>query len=93
MSRLRLASLLLPLALAAGALQAKDEPPLPADPQVLDFMADWQDSQGQWVDPMTFARIDPAKVRTEAERHRDKSRPPAAGSETPPSGAGRAAVR
>ena len=32
------------------------------DTNLLEFLADWQGDDGQWVDPMTFNRIDPSKV-------------------------------
>jgi len=32
------------------------------DPALLEFLGTWESSDGQWVDPMTFARINPGKV-------------------------------
>ena len=81
--------LLLPLYIAALPAWAKDSAPVkPAtDAQILDFMADWQGDDGQWTDPMTFARIDPAKVQAEAaKRHGKPAVPPPAGTEAPPAG-------
>lgn len=96
MSRLRAAPLALSLALSAAAL------PLPADNaptsttqaaleagdpgDLLDFLADWQGDDGQWVDPMTFERIDPSKVASAKPPHQAKppAAPPPAGTATPP---------
>ena len=89
---LRLAAglLLLPLCLTNLPALAKDSPPaVPAtDAQILDFMADWQGDDGQWTDPMTFARIDPAKVKADAAKRRGKplSTPPAGATEVPAAG-------
>lgn len=47
----------LPLWAAAPAAPAQ----LPDD-QLLEFLADWQGPDGNWLDPMTFASVDPAKV-------------------------------
>src|SRR5579859_3541472 len=62
----------------------------PVDYQVLDFMADWQGDDGQWADPMTFARIDPAKVKAEATKRHSKSMaaPGASGTGAPVAGTG-----
>ena len=79
--------LLLPLCFLSLPAWSKDSvPPKPAtDDQILDFMADWQGDDGQWTDPMTFARIDPAKVRAEiAKRHGKPAAPPPAGSTEAP---------
>ena len=77
--------LLLPLALAVAPSRAADKPADPnVDARVLDFMADWQGDDGQWVDPMTFARIDPAKVKAEAARRHGKPPTPAATSKPAP---------
>ncbi|HEY1991163.1 MAG TPA: hypothetical protein VGH71_01790 [Gammaproteobacteria bacterium] len=91
---LRLAAglLLLPLCFVSLPAWSKDSVPAkPAsDAQILDFMADWQGDDGQWTDPMTFARIDPAKVKAEdAKRHGRPALPPPAGSsEAPAAGTG-----
>jgi hypothetical protein len=64
--------LLLPLALSAGMAQGAQKTPVtpPPSDQLLEFMADWQGDDGQWTDPMTFARIDPAKIKAEdSKRH------------------------
>jgi hypothetical protein len=68
---LLLGLLALPLFLAAGAPyaaapQAQSDA---VDPDLLEFLADWQGADGNWVDPMTFIRIDPAKVRANDVRH------------------------
>jgi hypothetical protein len=49
-------------------------------------MADWQGDDGQWVDPMTFARIDPAKVKADAARRRSKPTPAAVSKPAPAAG-------
>lgn len=80
--------LLLPLALMAGTAQAADKKPAapaPAD-QLLDFMADWQGDDGQWTDPLTFARIDPAKVKADDARRHGKPLPAAASKPVPAAG-------
>ena len=76
--------LFLPLALVAGTAQAahkKPAFPIPAG-QLLEFMADWQGDDGQWTDPLTFAQIDPAKVKADDARRRQPL--PAAASKTAP---------
>ena len=80
--------LLLPLALVAGGAQAAVKKPLtpaPAD-QLLEFMADWQGDDGQWTDPMTFARIDPAKLKAEDARRHGKAAPAPANKPVPAAG-------
>lgn len=32
------------------------------DPALLEFLGTWESPDGHWVDPMTFARINPAKL-------------------------------
>ena len=79
-ARLLGAAFLLGLSCAAQPLLA-DTPKTPVaspDPELVEFLADWQGADGRWVDPMTFARIDPAKVADEARRH-GKTPVPAAG--------------
>lgn len=85
--RLPAGLLLLPLCLVSLPAWSKDSAPAkPAsEAQILDFMADWQGDDGQWTDPMTFARIDPAKVKAEdAKRHGKPAATPPAGSSTAP---------
>ena len=80
--------LLLPLALVAGIAQAADKKPtlpVPAE-QLIDFMADWQGDDGQWTDPMTFARIDPAKVQADDARRHGKPLPAPASKAAPAAG-------
>ena len=87
--RLAAGLLLLPLCLVSvPALAANSAAATPTtDAQILDFMADWQGDDGQWTDPMTFARIDPAKVKAEAaKRHGKPATPPSSGTEAPPAG-------
>ncbi|HLW73703.1 MAG TPA: hypothetical protein VKT74_01390 [Gammaproteobacteria bacterium] len=85
MTALRLSSGALFLALCTAALPllggTPAAPPPPADADVLDFLADWQGDDGQWVDPMTFMRIDPAKVAADESRRHGKApvTPPAVG--------------
>lgn len=86
-------SALLLAALLGGASVFAQAPktPLPkADPALLEFLGSWQTSDGKWVDPMTFARIDPDKLTAERTRHDGKPLPSskAAGhpGNTPPGG-------
>jgi len=62
--------------------------PSVADPELVEFLADWQGNDGQWVDPMTFDRIDPAKLGSHDSRRRGKAPvvPPAAGTGSQPTG-------
>ena len=62
----------------------------PGDAKVLDFMADWQGDDGRWTDPMTFARIDPAKVKADEVRRHGRSLPPAVSKTAPAAGTGQA---
>ena len=64
MTRLPLLALLV-LSCAAGAAPSPAPKQGPVDPDLLEFLADWQAADGSWVDPMTFSRIDPAKVRAD----------------------------
>lgn len=86
-------ALLLGLSCTALPLLA-DTPktPIPAasDPELLEFLADWQGADGRWVDPMTFARIDPAKVAADEARRHGKTPVPAAGTGAPGSDGKRA---
>lgn len=71
--------------LAAASLPVHADTPkapasLPPDPELLEFLADWQDADGKWIDPMTFADIDPAAVAARDARTRHKPLAPA----TPP---------
>ena len=53
----------------------------PAAPgELLEFLADWQGSDGQWVDPMTFLSIDPARQRAAAPATRPSPAPVTASS-------------
>lgn len=93
-ARLLRAALLLGLSCAALPLLA-DTPktPTPAagpDPELMEFLADWQGADGRWVDPMTFARIDPAKVAADEARRHGKTPVPAAGTGAPGSDSKRA---
>ncbi|MGH8401737.1 MAG: hypothetical protein ACRESU_11610 [Gammaproteobacteria bacterium] len=47
------------------------------DPALLEFLGTWESPDGSWVDPMTFARIDPEKAWQDKTR-RDGKLPPAA---------------
>lgn len=62
---LTLAVLLLSGAAAAAATSTAPAKKGAVDPDLLEFLADWQGADGSWVDPMTFSRIDPAKVRAD----------------------------
>ncbi len=73
--------LALPLFLAASAPSAaapRAHQPAAVDTDLLEFLADWQGADGNWVDPMTFTRIDPAKVRADDVRHSPAPAPSAA---------------
>ncbi|MGB9428555.1 MAG: hypothetical protein WCC11_01545 [Gammaproteobacteria bacterium] len=62
-------------------------PPPKADPALLEFLGSWQGADGKWVDPMTFARIDPDKLAAEHARREGKPLPPskdANAGKTPP---------
>jgi hypothetical protein len=84
--------LLLPLLIATLPARADTAPAaIPSDAKVLDFMADWQGDDGQWTDPMTFARIDPAKVKADEARRHGKPIPAAVSKPVP--AAGTAAAR
>lgn len=52
------------------------------DPALVEFLADWQGTDGRWVDPMTFIRIDPARLQTDAVRPSDKLPVPVSGTGT-----------
>ncbi len=85
-------ALLLPLLIVALPARADTAPAtIPSDAKVLDFMADWQGDDGQWTDPMTFARIDPAKVKADEARRHGKPIPAAVSRSAP--AAGTAAAR
>jgi hypothetical protein len=71
------------LMFAAQPVRADTPPLAPGDAKVLDFMADWQGDDGQWTDPMTFARIDPAKVKADTAHHHGKPMPTAASKAAP----------
>lgn len=91
-ARLVVGLLLLPLSLTAlPALAANSTRAAAAtEAQILDFMADWQGDDGQWTDPMTFARIDPVKVKADAAKRRGKTAtpPPVPGTGVPAAGTG-----
>jgi len=65
-----------------AADQKPVQPPPKADPELLEFLGTWQGSDGTWVDPMAFARIDPGKLTENRTTHEGKSTPPA--KEPPP---------
>lgn len=71
---LLLALMILPLLVASKPL------PLPhpntfqrPDPVLLEFLGTWESQDGNWVDPMTFARIDPGKLKQDKARNDSKS--------------------
>lgn len=80
--------LILPLALVAGAPQAAPKKAVLSPPagQLMDFMADWQGDDGQWTDPLTFTRIDPAKVNADDARRHGKALPAPASKPAPAAG-------
>ncbi len=63
-----------PVAVPAAATAVPDE-------KTLEFLADWQGADGQFVDPMTFATVNPAK--TPAKRPLSR-KPPLPGSRSAP---------
>ena len=81
---------LLPLGLAAllciaMGMPLAATPPKPAatpapDPAMLEFLADWQGANGDWVDPLTFTRIDPKKAKA---AHKSEPKPPAPATAAP----------
>lgn len=81
MSQVRVAAALLPGLLLSLPLLAANAPAPAAgsavDPALIEFLADWQGKDGQWVDPLTFADIDPAKVKAVAAKQHGKSPAPA----------------
>ncbi|MDE2091297.1 MAG: hypothetical protein KGJ08_05300 [Gammaproteobacteria bacterium] len=76
------------LLMITPAFAADQKPVMPpqADPELLEFLGSWQSSDGAWVDPMTFARIDPSKLAEDKVRHEGKPMPPV--KEPPPNHAG-----
>jgi hypothetical protein len=69
---------------AAPALAVDKSPPKKhavvapkPDPALLEFLGTWESPDGRWVDPMTFARIDPDKTRQEKAKQ-DGKLPPSA---------------
>ena len=88
-SALSLAALLCSAAAFAGTAKTAVPPPPKADPALLEFLGSWQSSDGKWVDPMTFARVDPARQAAEHARHTGKPLTPPKGAnpgDTPPGG-------
>ena len=71
---------------AAGATYAASTPAkvTAVDPELLEFLADWQGADGNWVDPMTFSRLDPSKVKPQG-RHGTPVPPPGPVSTVPAS--------
>lgn len=69
-----------------AAHQKPVQPPTKVDPELLEFLGSWQSSDGAWVDPMTFARIDPGKLADGQTRQEGKPAP--AVKEPPPKYAG-----
>ncbi|HVC28542.1 MAG TPA: hypothetical protein VNF48_03245 [Gammaproteobacteria bacterium] len=66
--------------LFATAAFATDQKPVQTppkvDPELLEFLGSWQGSDDVWVDPMTFARIDPGKLADDKTRQEGKPTPP-----------------
>jgi hypothetical protein len=50
-----------------------------ADADLVDFLADWQDGDGHWLDPQSFNDIDPAKVAADDAKRHAKTPAPAPG--------------
>lgn len=75
------------LAISVFAADQKPvQPPPKVDPELLEFLGSWQGSDGMWVDPMTFARIDPGKLADDKTRPEGKPMP--AVKQPPPKQAG-----
>ena len=93
MSLARALAALLPGLLIAAPLHAAAKPaPAPAaasaaDPALIEFLADWQGKDGQWVDPLGFADVDPAKAKADAAKRHGKSPAPAGHSGAAPAAA------
>lgn len=62
-------------ALAAGKPPAKHPVVQKPDPALLEFLGTWESPDGHWVDPMTFAKTDPEKIRQEKARRDGKLSP------------------
>ena len=63
-------------ALAAGKPPAKHPVAVQKpDPALLEFLGTWESPDGHWVDPMTFAKTDPDKLRQEKARRDGKLSP------------------
>ncbi|MGH8377417.1 MAG: hypothetical protein ACRER7_00525 [Gammaproteobacteria bacterium] len=84
--RLFVMALLFTVSAFAADPQPVTPPSQKVDPALLEFLGSWQASDGQWVDPMTFARVDPNKLATEKARPEDKIPPPV--KQAPPNLAG-----
>lgn len=62
------------------------------DAALLEFLGAWEAKDGRWVDPMTFARINPAKAVLDQARRQGKlplgdGKPGSKGSDTGGNGA------
>lgn len=68
------------LLFTVSAFAANPKPATPAptkvDPALLEFLGSWQASDGQWVDPMAFAHVDPSKLAQEKVRPEEQTSPP-----------------
>lgn len=66
-------------ALAAGKPPVKHHPVAvqKPDPALLEFIGTWESPDGHWLDPMTFARTDPDKLRQQKARREGKLSPAA----------------
>ncbi|MGH8306655.1 MAG: hypothetical protein ACRER0_00125 [Gammaproteobacteria bacterium] len=70
-------ALLFTVSVFAADPQPVTSPPQKVDPALLEFLGSWQTNDGQWVDPMTFARVDPDKLAKEKAHPENKTSPPA----------------
>lgn len=62
---------------AFAADQKTVQPPPKVDPELLEYLGSWEGSDGAWIDPMTFARIDPSKLTQDKTRQEGKAPAPA----------------
>lgn len=74
--------------IVAPAPKIMRPPPIKVDPGLLEFLGAWETSDGQAVDPMMFASINPVQLEAAHARAHGKSQPPAGSSPKSDSGNG-----